>query len=317
MLPVVVVHGGAGHCPKERSESAKKGVCAAARAGYEVLRGGGSSMDAVVEAVTQLENNSLFNAGCGSVLNIKGDVEMDALVMDGQTLASGAVAAVRNIANPVQLSRLVMDKTSHVCLTAGGAQQFAESMGVPLVQQESLITDYARMRWRQNLAPEANPVECQMGKMGTVGAVAVDVHGNVASATSTGGILNKMEGRVGDTPCVVRVCARLWRLRRQQGGCGVNNRLWRSNHEGHSSKTHPVSHGARSVGRGSQRFSPGLHEVQSGRSRWGGDSGPSRSLGRSFLQRPDVLGCSSGRCSALRSVRGGTPDREHHHPTMT
>ncbi|XP_056904351.1 LOW QUALITY PROTEIN: isoaspartyl peptidase/L-asparaginase [Takifugu flavidus] len=202
MLPVVVVHGGAGHCPKEMSESAKKGVCAAARAGYEVLRGGGSSMDAVVEAVTQLENNSLFNAGCGSVLNIKGDVEMDALVMDGQTLASGAVAAVRNIANPVQLSRLVMDKTSHVCLTAGGAQQFAESMGVPLVQQESLITTPARMRWRQNLAPEANPVECQMGKMGTVGAVAVDVHGNVASATSTGGILNKMEGRVGDTPCV-------------------------------------------------------------------------------------------------------------------
>ncbi|TWW78481.1 Isoaspartyl peptidase/L-asparaginase [Takifugu flavidus] len=198
MLPVVVVHGGAGHCPKEMSESAKKGVCAAARAGYEVLRGGGSSMDAVVEAVTQLENNSLFNAGCGSVLNIKGDVEMDALVMDGQTLASGAVAAVRNIANPVQLSRLVMDKTSHVCLTAGGAQQFAESMGVPLVQQESLIT----------LRPPAcaggrtwHPRPTQ-GKMGTVGAVAVDVHGNVASATSTGGILNKMEGRVGDTPCV-------------------------------------------------------------------------------------------------------------------
>lgn len=73
----------------------------------------------------------------------------------------------------------------------------------------------------------------------------------------------------------------------------------------------------RSVSRGSQRFSPGLHEVQSGRSRWGGDSGPSRSLGRSFLQRPDVLGCSSGGCSALRSVRRGTPDREHHHPTMT
>ncbi|CAG00375.1 unnamed protein product, partial [Tetraodon nigroviridis] len=202
MLPVVVVHGGAGSVPKERSAGARQGVCAAARAGYVVLQGGGSSMDAVVEAVTQLENNSMFNAGCGSVLNIKGEVEMDALVMDGQTLASGAVVAVRNIANPIQLSRLVMEKTSHVCLATQGANQFAESMCVPQVQPESLITDYARMRWRQNLVPDTTPVEQQVGKMGTVGAVAVDVHGNVACATSTGGIPNKMEGRVGDTPCI-------------------------------------------------------------------------------------------------------------------
>ncbi|XP_028280046.1 isoaspartyl peptidase/L-asparaginase-like [Parambassis ranga] len=202
MLPVVVVHGGAGHIPKERSKNSMSGVCSATRAGYAVLKGGGSSMDAVVEAVTQLENNPSFNAGCGSVLTVKGDVEMDAIVMDGKTLGSGAVSAVRNIANPVQLARLVMDKTSHACLTAEGASQFARSMGVPEVPQESLITEYARMRWKKNLAPGANPVECQMGKMGTVGAVAVDSEGNVACATSTGGILNKMEGRVGDTPCI-------------------------------------------------------------------------------------------------------------------
>lgn len=159
-------------------------------------------MDAVVEAVTQLENNPSFNAGCGSVLNIKGEVEMDAIVMDGKSLDSGAVSAVRNIANPVQLARLVMEKTSHVCLTAEGAAQFARSMGVAEVPQESLITEYSRMRWKKNLAPDANPVECQMGKMGTVGAVAVDSEGNVACATSTGGMLNKMEGRVGDTPCI-------------------------------------------------------------------------------------------------------------------
>ncbi|XP_013860485.1 isoaspartyl peptidase/L-asparaginase [Austrofundulus limnaeus] len=202
MLPLVVVHGGAGHVPKERSENSAMGVCSATQAAYRILQDGGSSMDAVVEAVTRLENNPFFNAGCGSVLNVKGDVEMDAIVMDGRTLASGAVSAVRNIANPVQLARLVMDKTSHACLTAEGASQFARSMGVVEVPQESLITEYARMRWRNNLEPSANPVECQMGKMGTVGAVAVDAEGNVACATSTGGMLNKMEGRVGDTPCI-------------------------------------------------------------------------------------------------------------------
>ncbi|XP_075899102.1 isoaspartyl peptidase/L-asparaginase-like isoform X2 [Nelusetta ayraudi] len=202
MLPVVVVHGGAGQIPKDRAELSMSGVCSAVRAGYGVLLGGGSSMDAVVEAVSLMENNPAFNAGCGSVLNMKGEVEMDALVMDGRTLASGAVSAVRNVANPIQLARLVMDKTSHACLTAEGASQFARSVGIPEVSQESLITEYARMRWRKNLAPDANPVECQMGKMGTVGAVAVDGEGNVACATSTGGMLNKMEGRVGDTPCI-------------------------------------------------------------------------------------------------------------------
>ncbi|XP_068583225.1 isoaspartyl peptidase/L-asparaginase [Cebidichthys violaceus] len=202
MFPVVVVHGGSGDIPKERSRQSTEGVCSAARAGYAVLRGGGSSMDAVVEVVSQLENNPAFNAGCGSVLNVKGEVEMDAIVMDGKTLGSGAVSAVCHIANPIQLARLVMDKTSHACLTSEGASLFARSMGVPEVPPESLITEYSRMRWRKNLAPGSNPVECQMGKMGTVGAVAVDGEGNMACATSTGGMLNKMEGRVGDTPCI-------------------------------------------------------------------------------------------------------------------
>ncbi|KAK2823927.1 hypothetical protein Q5P01_021102 [Channa striata] len=202
MLPVLVVHGGAGYVPTKRSDDSISGVCSATRAGYKILKEGGSSMDAVVETVTQLENNPTFNAGCGSVLNVKGDVEMDALVMDGKTLDSGAVSAVRNIANPIQLARLVMDKTSHACLTAEGASKFAQTMGVPEVPLESLITEYSRMRWEENLAPDANPVESQMGKMGTVGAVAVDIAGNIACATSTGGLLNKMEGRVGDTPCI-------------------------------------------------------------------------------------------------------------------
>ncbi|XP_064173285.1 isoaspartyl peptidase/L-asparaginase isoform X5 [Anguilla rostrata] len=203
MLPVLVVHGGAGDVPTQRAELSCAGVREAARAGYALLRSGRSAMDAVVEAVTLLENNPAFNAGCGSVLNEHGGVEMDALVMDGRTLASGAVSAVRRIANPVQLARLVMEKTQHLCLTAEGASKFARAVGVPEVPEETLITDYARKRWQRNLQPGSNPVECQMGKMGTVGAVAVDSEGNVACATSTGGMLNKMEGRVGDTPCVV------------------------------------------------------------------------------------------------------------------
>ncbi|XP_058241710.1 isoaspartyl peptidase/L-asparaginase [Hemibagrus wyckioides] len=202
MLPVVVVHGGAGHTPKGRAELSTAGVREATKKGYAILKSGGSAMDAVVETVAILENNPVYNAGRGSVLTVKGEVQMDALVMDGRTLACGAVSAVRRVANPIHLARLVMDKTSHVCLTAEGASQFARAMGIPEVTEESLITDYARKRWRDNLNPGANPVECQMGKMGTVGAVAVDLQGNLASATSTGGMINKMEGRVGDTPCV-------------------------------------------------------------------------------------------------------------------
>lgn len=202
MLPVIVVHGGAGNIPKDKAEISCAGVREAVRAGYAILQAGGSAMDAVVEAVTLMENNPIYNAGRGSVLNVNGEVEMDAIVMDGKTLASGSVSAVRRVANPVQLARLVMEKTSHLCLTAEGASKFARAMGVPEVPEESLITDYARMRWKENLQPGANPVECQMGKMGTVGAVAVDIEGNTACATSTGGLINKMEGRVGDTACI-------------------------------------------------------------------------------------------------------------------
>ncbi|XP_057197907.1 isoaspartyl peptidase/L-asparaginase isoform X2 [Triplophysa rosa] len=202
MLPVIVVHGGAGHVPKDRADLSSVGVRDAVRAGYAILQAGGSAMDAVVETVTLLENNPVYNAGRGSDLNVKGEVEMDALVMDGRTLASGSVSAVRRVANPVQLARLVMEKTNHLCLTAEGASKFARAMGVPEVPEESLITDYARMRWKKNLQPDANPVECQIGKMGTVGAVAVDKEGNTACATSTGGLINQMEGRVGDTPSV-------------------------------------------------------------------------------------------------------------------
>uniref|UniRef100_A0A8C2WSX9 Isoaspartyl peptidase/L-asparaginase n=1 Tax=Cyclopterus lumpus TaxID=8103 RepID=A0A8C2WSX9_CYCLU len=187
MFPVVVVHGGAGQVPKERSEGSSLGVRMAARAGYAILRGGGSSMDAVVEAVSQLENDPFFNAGRGSLLNIKGEVEMDAIV------------------RTFTIREKKKRRKNHVCLTAEGANRFARSVGVPEVPPESLVTEYSRMCWAKNLAPGTNRGDSQMsqmGKMGTVGAVAVDRQGNVACATSTGGVANKMEGRVGDTACI-------------------------------------------------------------------------------------------------------------------
>ncbi|XP_015218727.1 isoaspartyl peptidase/L-asparaginase [Lepisosteus oculatus] len=202
MIPVIVVHGGAGHISEERVELSRQGVREAVLHGYRILQRGGTALDAVEEAVVQMENNPVFNAGRGSVLNELGDIEMDAIIMDGKTLNSGAVSAVRRIANPIKLSRLVMEKTNHVCLTGHGASRFAKAMGIPEVPEEFLKTDYSRMRWKKNLPPGSNPVQCQMGKMGTVGAVAIDAEGNVASATSTGGRLNKMVGRVGDTACV-------------------------------------------------------------------------------------------------------------------
>ncbi|OXB62633.1 hypothetical protein ASZ78_016928 [Callipepla squamata] len=223
MRPVIVVHGGAGRIFKEREEGCRTGVVRAALRGYGVLKPGGSALDAVEEAVRSMEDDPHFNAGCGSVLNEKGEVEMDAIIMDGKNLASGAVSAVKCIANPIKLARLVMEKTKHMLLTDHGAQLFAQAMGVPEIPGEKLVTERSRERWKKNLEPDSNPVEFQnksfvtdgwvgspsalayqfeIRDLGTVGAVAIDSEGNVACATSTGGLSNKLVGRVGDTACI-------------------------------------------------------------------------------------------------------------------
>ncbi|KFO87773.1 Isoaspartyl peptidase/L-asparaginase, partial [Buceros rhinoceros silvestris] len=201
MKPVIVVHGGAGRIFKEREEGSRAGVVRAALQGYGILKQGGTALDAVEEAVRLMEDDPHFNAGCGSVLNEKGEVEMDAIIMDGKNLDSGAVSAVKCIANPIKLARLVMEKTKHMLLTDHGAHLFAQAMGIPETPVEKLITERSQERWKKNLEPDSNPEEFQKD-LGTVGAVAVDSEGNVACATSTGGLSNKLIGRVGDTACI-------------------------------------------------------------------------------------------------------------------
>ncbi|EFB28171.1 hypothetical protein PANDA_014935, partial [Ailuropoda melanoleuca] len=200
MNPVIVVHGGgAGSISKDRKERVRQGIIKAAEEGYRILRDGGSAVDAVEGAVTFLENHPEFNAGCGSVLNVNGDVEMDASIMNGKDLSAGAVSAVRCIANPIKLARLVMEKTTHCFLTDQGAAKFAAAMGVPTIPKEQLVTERNVKRLeKEKGAPKS---DCQQD-LGTVGAVALDCKGNVAYATSTGGVVNKMVGRVGDTPCI-------------------------------------------------------------------------------------------------------------------
>ncbi|XP_036273118.1 isoaspartyl peptidase/L-asparaginase [Pipistrellus kuhlii] len=204
--PVVVVHGGgACHIAKDRKEMVRQGVLRAASAGFCALKAGGSAVDAVECAVSVLEDDPEFNAGYGSVLNANGDVEMDASIMSGKDLSSGAVSAIRCIANPIKLARLVMEKTPHCFLTDRGAAEFATAMGVRTVTREQLVTEKNRKRLekekRGKEGKDAQKLESQK-HLGTVGAVALDSKGDVAYATSTGGIVNKMVGRVGDTPCI-------------------------------------------------------------------------------------------------------------------
>ncbi|XP_076598595.1 isoaspartyl peptidase/L-asparaginase [Chaetodon auriga] len=204
MSAVVVVHGGAWAIPDKLAKASVDGVKAAAREGSSVLKTGGSALDAVEAAVRSMEDNTVFNAGHGAALNADGEVELDAIIMDGRTLASGAVSSVKNIANPVSLARAVMEKTAHVMLTSKGANLFAESIGVVTVPTDTLVTEYEKKEWEKHKNYIAGVMEDFNSQWAhdTVGAVAVDCAGNVACATSTGGIRNKMVGRVGDSPIV-------------------------------------------------------------------------------------------------------------------
>lgn len=170
MNPVVVVHGGGASCiPMDRKERVLQGIIKAATVGHNILKEGGSAVDAVEGAVIVLENDPEFNAGCGSVLNTNGDVEMDASIMDGKDLSTGAVSAVRCIANPIKLARLVMEKTPHCFLTSEGAARFAAEMGIPEVPVEQLITERNKKHLeKEKLGDSAHKSNCpKLLKMST------------------------------------------------------------------------------------------------------------------------------------------------------
>ncbi len=200
--PVIVVHGGAWKIPEEEHEPHIEGCRRAAMAGWEVVRAGGSALDAVETAVRILEDDPTFDAGVGSCLNAVGEVELDAIIMDGRMLRLGAVAAVRRVRHPVSLARLVMEKGPHNFLVGPGAEEFARRHGMELVPPEELVVERERARWEAWRAGEGLYAAELFAPTGTVGAVALDGEGHLAAATSTGGKPGKWPGRVGDSPLV-------------------------------------------------------------------------------------------------------------------
>ena len=213
----IAIHGGAGTISRgdltPEAEAAYRGKLEEAlRAGYAILERGGSSLDAVVAAVRILEDSPLFNAGKGAVFTSEGTNELDASIMDGRTLAAGAVAGVKRVKNPITLARAVMERSPHVMMIGAGAEAFAAEQGIELVDPEYFFTQHRWDALQRAKAQEAGkPVSEPKGpqaftpddrKYGTVGAVALDRHGNLAAATSTGGMTNKRFGRVGDAPII-------------------------------------------------------------------------------------------------------------------
>ena len=203
----LVIHGGAGvidraRMTSETEDAYRKALGAALDAGTALLATGGTSMDAVVAAVTVLEDDPLFNAGRGAVFTADGQNELDAAVMDGATLAAGAVALLTTVKNPVQLARVVMEKTPHVLIAGPAAEALAHKAGLVMVPASYFFTErrwQALQRIKESDRPEAFG---EAEKHGTVGAVALDRHGNLAAATSTGGRNNKLPGRVSDSALI-------------------------------------------------------------------------------------------------------------------
>ena len=194
----IVVHGGAGDPPsgEKRAEVGRAyadGMTRALRAGADVLVDGGKALDAVQAAIIALEDDPVFNAGKGAVFNAVGINELDASIMRGDTLDAGAVASVRRVKNPILAARAVMERSPHVLLGGKGADEFAQSQGIEMVEPGYFRTE---RRWQQYQAARKS------GKFGTVGAVVLDTHGSLAAGTSTGGLTFKRFGRVGDSPII-------------------------------------------------------------------------------------------------------------------
>ncbi|HSO33180.1 MAG TPA: isoaspartyl peptidase/L-asparaginase [Labilithrix sp.] len=194
----LLVHGGAGDVPQAALAARIAGCERAAAEGAKILAAGGSALDAVQRAVEVLESDPLFNAATGACLDADGRLALDASIMDGASLRAGAVCALPAFEHPIAIARRVMDDTPHVLLAAEGARRFAVACGFTPAAEETMVTEASRKRWE--IARTRKGVEAWAG--GTVGAVARDTNGHVAAATSTGGMVNKLVGRVGDSPLI-------------------------------------------------------------------------------------------------------------------
>ena len=193
----IVVHGGAGwfeNMPEGQVEGIMKGLEDSMNIGYEILNNGGSSLDAVEQAIIHLENDPLFNAGKGAVYTSELRQELDASIMHGLNNDAGAIASVTNVKNPISLARYVMENTDHVMFSSRGAERVAKDAGLDIV--------YPSYFYQKDRLEDAKRIKKEKNKMGTVGVVAIDMEGNITAGTSTGGMTNKMPGRIGDSPII-------------------------------------------------------------------------------------------------------------------
>lgn len=209
----IVIHGGAGYIKKENTSAEKEATYRAKleeaiRVGYTILKNGGSSLDAVEKTLNVLEDSPLFNAGRGAVFTYSGENEHDASIMDGKTLNAGASAGTKVVKNPINLARAVMEKSPHVMLSQNGAEEFAKEQGLEIVDPsyfsekgKSNYSDRTKTSEKNKTASFYN-TEINDSKFGTVGCAALDINGNLAAGTSTGGMTNKRWGRIGDSPII-------------------------------------------------------------------------------------------------------------------
>ncbi|MFN2423759.1 MAG: isoaspartyl peptidase/L-asparaginase family protein [Cryomorphaceae bacterium] len=208
-VPAIVIHGGAGTIERGMmTDSAEAEIRAALQAaldvGYTTMENGGSALEAVAAAIGVLEDAPQFNAGRGAVMTSEGRHELDASVMDGSNLNAGAVAGVTTVKNPLRAAIAVMEKSPHVLLSGAGAETFAREQGLEQVENDYFTVPRIRKRYdaMNKDQGQLTPAEKEVSKFGTVGAVAVDSNGNIAAGTSTGGMMNKRFGRIGDSPLI-------------------------------------------------------------------------------------------------------------------
>ncbi|MGC2000855.1 MAG: isoaspartyl peptidase/L-asparaginase, partial [Candidatus Acidiferrales bacterium] len=202
MKPSLIIHGGAWNIPDEAVEDCRAGIRRALEAGWRILSAGGNATDAVESSIVILEDDPTFDAGFGAHLNTEGHVQLDAILMDGNTLKAGSVAAVECVRNPIRLARQIMEHSEHIMLVAAGAEKFAAEHGIALCAPEELIHERERVAWGRCLE-DSHAAEHHVGhESGTVGAVALDQQGHLAAGTSTGGTCCKLPGRVGDSPLI-------------------------------------------------------------------------------------------------------------------